>query len=99
MSHGPGRINPESCYGMSMLDRRLQVLIDEDRWARLEREAGRRGVSVAVLVREAIDERFPGDAETRRAALQAVLDAAPMDVPDPDGLRAELEALRSRPPA
>ncbi|MGH9171979.1 MAG: antitoxin [Acidimicrobiales bacterium] len=81
---------------MSMLDRRLQVLIDQGRWSRLEREAGRRGVPVAVLVREAIDERFPGDAGERRAALQAVLDAEPMDVPDPDGLREELEAIRGR---
>ena len=81
---------------MSMLDRRLQVLIDENRWARLEREAGRRGVPVAVLVREAIDECFPGDADQRRAALQAVLDADSMDVPDPDGLRGELEVIRGR---
>jgi len=81
---------------MSMLDRRLQVLIDEDRWSRLEREAGRRGVSVAVLVREAIDERFPGNADERRTALQAILEADPMDVPDPEELVDELEAIRGR---
>ena len=81
---------------MSMLDRRLQVLIDEGRWSRLEREAERRRVSVSVLVREAIDERFPGDADERRASLQAVLDACPMDVPDPEELHEELEAIRSR---
>lgn len=81
---------------MSMLDRRLQVLIDESRWSRLEREAARRGVPVAVLVREAIDERFPGNADERRSALQSVLDADPMDVPDPDELRDELEAIRGR---
>ncbi len=85
-----------TCYYMSMLDRRLQVLIDEDRWRRLDREAARRRVSVAVLVREAIDERFPGDADTRREALQAILDAATMDVPDPDELHDELEAIRAR---
>ncbi|MGH7920012.1 MAG: antitoxin [Candidatus Dormibacteraceae bacterium] len=79
-----------------MLDRRLQVLVDEDRWSRLEREAGRRGVSVGTLVREAIDECFPGDQDKRRAALQAVLDAEPMDVPDPAPLREELEAIRGR---
>jgi hypothetical protein len=81
---------------MSMLDRRLQVLIDEDRWTRLDREASRRGVSVAVLVREAIDRRFPGDMDARRAALQAILDAAPMEVPEPRDLRRELEAIRGR---
>ncbi|MGH9069791.1 MAG: antitoxin [Acidimicrobiales bacterium] len=78
-----------------MFDRRLQVLIDEDRWVRLEREAGRRGVSLGALVREAIDERFPGDADQRRAALQAILAAEPMDVPEPRELRDELEAIRS----
>jgi hypothetical protein len=81
---------------MSMLSRRLQVLIDEDRWSRLEREAGRRGVSVGTVVREAIDERFPGDGDERRTALQAVLDAEPMVVPDPAALREELEAIRAR---
>ena len=80
---------------MSILDRRLQVLIDGDRWSRLEREATRRGVPVAVLVREAIDERYPGNAEERRAALQAILNAEPMDVPEPEQLRTELDALRA----
>ena len=79
-----------------MLVRRLQVLIDEDRWARLGSEASRRGVAVAVLVREAIDERFPALAQERRAALQAVLDAEPMDVPEPAQLRQELDSIRSR---
>jgi hypothetical protein len=81
---------------MSMLDRRLQVLIDDSRWSRLEREAGRRGVPVAVLVREAIDERFPGDVDERQAALQAVLATELMDVPDPERLREELEEIRGR---
>ena len=52
--------------------------------------------SVSVLVREAIDERLPGDADERRASLQAVLDARPMDVPGPEELHEELEAIRSR---
>lgn len=79
---------------MSMLDRRLQVLIDQDRWARLEHESERRGVPVAVLVREAIDERYPARTAERRAALQSILDAEPMVVPEPHELRAELEAIR-----
>ncbi|HUY97160.1 MAG TPA: antitoxin [Verrucomicrobiae bacterium] len=82
-----------------MLDRRLQVLVDEERWSRLEQEAGRRGVSIGALVREAIDARFPGDAEERRAALQAVLDSQPMPVPAIAGLLNELEAIRGRRPA
>ena len=80
---------------MSMLDRRLQVLIDHALWERLEREAERRTVSVSTLVREAIDERYPGSTEERRAALEAVLDAAPMDVPTPETLRREREEMRA----
>ena len=82
---------------MSMLDRRLQVLIDEDRWRRLERAAKRRKVSVGTIVREAIDEQYPGDVDARRAALQAVLDAGPMEVPDIEDLHRELEDIRGRP--
>ncbi len=81
---------------MSMFDRRLQVLIDDARWDRLEREAARRGVAVAVLVREAIDQQIPQDAEERRSALQAILDAEPMSVPAPGLLREELDQVRGR---
>jgi predicted DNA-binding ribbon-helix-helix protein len=81
---------------MSMLDRRLQVLIDEERWERLTEEAERRRVSVAVLVREAIDERYPDQAAVRRAALRRVLQAEPMEVPDPEELRKELDEIRGR---
>ncbi len=81
---------------MSMLDRRLQVLIDEERWARLEHESDTRRVSVSTLVREAIDQRYPGNDEKRRAALQSVLAAEPMDVPSPEQLKHELDEMRSR---
>jgi hypothetical protein len=81
---------------MSMLDRRLQVLIDHSLWARLEREAGRRSVSVSTLVREAIDDRYPGSTAKRRAALDAVLRAPLMEVPSPRVLRRERDAIRAR---
>lgn len=81
---------------MSMLDRRLQVLIDEDRWERLQDEAGRRGVTVSTLVREAIDLRYPIDAERRRRAGEALLGAEPMSVPhDIEELRRELDDDRA----
>ncbi|MEX0659729.1 MAG: hypothetical protein WD080_11400 [Egibacteraceae bacterium] len=79
-----------------MLTRRLQVLIDEERHRRLEAEAARRGVAVAVLVRDALDAVYPTTAEERQAAGQRILDAAPMPVPDIQALRAELEQLRGR---
>lgn len=81
---------------MSMLDRRLQVLIDQSLWARLEREAERRSVSVSTLVREAIDDRYPGSTAERRAALDAVLRAPLMEVSSPAVLRREREAIRAR---
>ncbi|HET6951864.1 MAG TPA: hypothetical protein VFI47_15895 [Acidimicrobiales bacterium] len=81
-----------------MLTHRLQVLLDEDRWQRLEREAGRRGVAVAVIVREAIDEVLaPDRADDRRAAAHRILQAPPMDVPaDPTDLKREIADTRSR---
>lgn len=81
---------------MSMLTRRLQVLIDDERHRRLEVEAARRGVPVAVLVREALDAAFPMTAADRKTAGNRVLAAEPMPVPDLDDLRAELAALRGR---
>lgn len=80
---------------MHMLTRRLQILLDEDRYARVSAEAERRGQPVAVIVREAIDAALPSDQERRRAALLAFLDAEPMEVPeDPADLKAELDAIR-----
>lgn len=79
---------------MSMLRRRLQVLIDDERHRRLESEATRRQVPVSVLVRDAIDAAYPTTADARRSAGQRVLAADPMDVPDPADLRAELDDLR-----
>ena len=58
--------------------------------------AAARGVSVAHLVRTAIDVVYPPDSDRRRAAAAAILDAEPMDVPDVAELRDELDALRGR---
>lgn len=81
---------------MLMLTRRLQILLDEDRYGRLEREATRRGVPVAVIVREVIDRGLPAGDEARGAAIDAILAAEPMPVPDVPQLLDELEELRSR---
>ncbi|CAN5256016.1 antitoxin VapB7 [soil metagenome] len=81
-----------------MYERRLQVLLDEARYRRVSALAQRRGVSVATVIREAIDRSMPhGDDDARGAALEHILSAAPMHVPDdPADLRAELEELRGR---
>jgi hypothetical protein len=85
-------------YDRRMLTHRLHILLDEDRWQRLDREASRRRVPVAAVVRDAIDLAVPGtDAEARRAAADAILHAEPMPVPDdPADLRRELDEIRSR---
>lgn len=81
---------------MSTKSRRLQVLVEEDQYRRLEREASERGVSVATVVREALDEKLPTTRAARREAAAAILAAEPMEVADPQVLRRELEDLRGR---
>jgi hypothetical protein len=79
-----------------MLEHRLQILLDEERHARITSVARERGVSVAVVVREAIDRGVADPGDRRRAAGRRVLDAPDMVVPEPTELRDELDALRAR---
>jgi hypothetical protein len=82
---------------MSMpLVHRLQVLIDEERHRRIVAVANERGVSVATVVREAIDRGVTNTDTQRAAAGRRLLNASDMPVPEPQELRAELDALRSR---
>jgi hypothetical protein len=81
---------------MLMLSERLQVLIGRDQRTRLEREAARRGTSVATLVREAIDQVYPPASIGRRTAADRILRAEPMDVPPVPALLEELDELRTR---
>lgn len=62
------------------LDRRVQLLLDRERYERLEVEAARRGVSVAAVIREAIDRAFGGDVGSRAEAAAELLAAEPMEV-------------------
>jgi hypothetical protein len=81
---------------MHMLEKRLQVLLDEQRWKRLSSYAAERNVSVGAVVREALDRAIPASSDERRAAARRILAAEPMAVPRPAALRRELEALRGR---
>ena len=84
---------------MAEMTRRLQVLIDEERWSRLERQAERRGASVATLVREAIDLAFP-DAEPNAAeAAERFLSRPPRHLGDWATARREIEEDLARPAA
>ncbi|WP_198961699.1 hypothetical protein [Pseudonocardia sp. MH-G8] len=79
-----------------MLERRLQILLDEGRYQRISSLAKARGVSVATVVREAIDHGLPAEPARRRAAARLLLSAEPMPVPRPEALRGELDELRGR---
>ncbi|MDN5749059.1 MAG: ribbon-helix-helix protein, CopG family [Pseudonocardia sp.] len=79
-----------------MLDHRLQILLDEERYQRVASLARARGVSVAAVVRDAIDRGLPSTPARRSAALSTILAAPTMSVGPPDELRTELDELRAR---
>lgn len=59
---------------MSTMERRLQLLLDQDRYDLVAHEADRSGRSVAAVIREAIDFRFPrADPDDRSCAAQELL--------------------------
>ena len=83
---------------MRSLERRVHLLLDEPRYRKLEVEAKVRHISIAAVIRDAID-RLPSDADRRRRALDAFLAAEPMPVPDdPQDLRRELDEAHDRLP-
>lgn len=80
---------------MLMLERRLQILLDDRRYRRLAAAAKARKTSVAAVVREAIDVALPADVDRKREAGRAILAAEPIPVPDIDHLKAELDEIRA----
>ena len=85
---------------MGTMTRRLQILMDDDRYALLERESAASGRSVAELIREAVDHRYRADPDARRDAYQRILAAEPMPVDDWDVMKSELlEAFEGHDPS
>jgi hypothetical protein len=81
---------------MCMLNRRLQILIDDARYRRLEAVAREHRLSVAAVIRDAIDAALPVDLDKKRRALAAIMAAPPMSVPEHvEDLKAELDEIRS----
>ncbi|HEY7206944.1 MAG TPA: ribbon-helix-helix protein, CopG family [Gaiellaceae bacterium] len=79
------------------LERRFQILLDEPRYRRLETVARERGVSVAAVIRDAIDVALPAELDRKREAWQRILDAEPVPVPATVAeLRRELDEIRTR---
>jgi hypothetical protein len=56
-----------------MLKERMQILVTADQRRRLEREAQRRGTSVASIIRDAVDAQLGGATpQDRRAAVDRI---------------------------
>ncbi len=72
------------------LTRRLQVLLDEERFERLERQARDSGASIGLLVRRAIDEAYPPPSSDRRRAAEEFLASEPMPVEDWDVMKRQI---------
>jgi len=81
---------------MSMFEHRLQILLDDERHRRITAAARERGVSVATVVREAIDRGLANPTNRRKSAGRRLLEASDMPVPDLQDLKGELAALRGR---
>lgn len=82
---------------MSMLQRRLQILIDDGRYQRLQHHARDRGISVAAVIRDLVDTGLPNTLAVRQAAFDRLMAAEPMEVPDdPRDLRRELDDAHDR---
>lgn len=78
------------------MDRRLQLLLDEERYRRVAAAARQQRVSVAQIIRDAIDLTLAPEQRRRSAAGREILSAPEMEVPGGDGLLLELDELRSR---
>lgn len=82
---------------MCMLNRRFQILFDDEQFARVTAAAGARKISAAEVIREAVDAALPPQWPDRFSAGEAILSAAPMAVPaDVADLKAELDDVNGR---
>jgi hypothetical protein len=80
---------------MCILTRRLQILLDDAQYARLEAYAREQRLSVGAAVRDAIDKAIPEDAARRRAAAREILAAEAVEIGSVEELKRELDAIRS----
>jgi hypothetical protein len=69
---------------MSVLERRVQILVDRARYERLERAATAESRSVASVIREAIDMYLQSDAGVNARALASLLDMPTDGTPGED---------------
>lgn len=84
---------------MPTLNRRLQILIDEQRYAVVEREAAATGMSVGEFVRRALDAavQSPARASRQQRTLDLLLAAPRMEIDDAAELRDLIEETHVSP--
>lgn len=66
---------------------RLQILLHDERHRRITSLARERGVSVATIVREAIDRGLASPGDRRKSAGRRLLDVPDIPVPEPPQLK------------
>ncbi|QBI19616.1 hypothetical protein ER308_08675 [Egibacter rhizosphaerae] len=81
---------------MATLTRRLQVLMQEERFAHLERIAREQGTTVAALVRDAVDRTYPPEGRSAADAADRLLARAPIELGTWEDAKAEVEDALGR---
>lgn len=81
---------------MATLTRRLQVLLDERRFARLEQLADQRDTTVAALVRDALDLAYASDRLPADVAADRFLARPPLDLGAWDEAKRDIETSLER---
>jgi predicted DNA-binding ribbon-helix-helix protein len=76
---------------MATLTRRLQVLLNEQRFAQLEHIARQRRTTIAALVRDALERTYPSDALPSDVAAERFLAREPMELGSWDQAKREIE--------
>lgn len=76
---------------MPTLTRRTQLLLSEDQYRTLRRQAEQTGRSMGSLIRDAVDQAYGSDAARRAQAAAELLAAPTMPVADWDALEREIE--------
>ena len=84
---------------MGQLNRRVHVLLDDQRLEWLRQRAATTGTSVGEVIRSAIDRDRAASEErrsARRAAIESLLAAEPFPVGEPEDVKRELAELDDR---
>ena len=75
----------------------MQLLLDEDQYQRVSREARRRGTSIGAVIRGALDRNLDSIVDRRRAAIERILAADSVEVPEnPAALKREIYEASGR---